>query len=180
MRILSASLAAALLAGCSSLPAQALFGNEVSITQEQLQRSLDRSFPKRYSQLGGLVEMQLSQPRVEVPREGERIRLSFDVDVDGYGPMGRPDGRVVMSSALRFDPQTRGLHLVQPTVDSADLAGFGPLQGNARSVINTAFAAAADEEPVHRFEGSALERLASRRIDTVRVDNGRIVLDMGQ
>ena len=62
--VLLALLLAVLLAGCSSLNAvSGYFGNQISFTQPQIQKRLDRSFPREFDQLGGLVSATLSRPR---------------------------------------------------------------------------------------------------------------------
>lgn len=178
--VLSAVLFSMLLAACSSLPVQALFGDEVSFSQAQLQASLDRSFPKRYERLGGLVELRLTNPRLRLPTNGDRLAMDVDIDVDGLGRMNERDGTLTLSSGLRFDPATRGLHLEAPTIDRLEMAALGGVMGDsARGVLNRWLVDYARDEPIHRFDDSLIERLGARRIQATRIDNGRIVLDLG-
>lgn len=178
--LIAGLLLALTLAACSSLPVQALFGDEVSFTQSQLQASLDRSFPKRYERLGGLVEVRLLHPRLRLPTGGNRLAMDVDIDVDGLGRAGDTDGTLTLTSGLRFDPGTRGLHLDAPTIDRLDMPALGgTLGGSARGLLNEWLADYARDEPVHRFDDSLIERLGARRIQATRIDNGRIVLDLG-
>lgn len=177
---LSTILLTAVLAACSSLPVQALFGDEVSFSQAQLQASLDRTFPKRYERLGGLLEVRLTNPRLRLPAGSQRLAMDVDIDVDGLGRMNERDGTLTLTSGLRFDAATRGLHLDAPTIDRLDMPALGgTLGGSARGLLNDWLADYARDEPVHRFDDSLVERLGARRINATRIDNGRIVLDLG-
>src|SRR3970282_452767 len=72
-------LAALLIAGCSTLNAVgAMLGSQVTFTQPQLQQSLNRNFPKRYEELGGLVTLNLINPPLAMPHGGNRLRLGLD------------------------------------------------------------------------------------------------------
>lgn len=175
-----ATAIAVLLAACGSLPVQALFGNEVSFSQAQLQASLDRSFPKRYERLGGLLEVRLTNPRLRLPAGSQRLAMDVDIDVDGLGRMNERDGTLTLTSGLRFDAATRGLHLDAPTIDRLEMPALGgTLGGSARGLLNDWLADYARAEPIHRFDDSLVERLGARRINATRIDNGRIVLDLG-
>lgn len=179
MRILFASLTALLLAACGSLPVQALLGDQLSFSQSQLQASLDRSFPKRYERLGGLVEVRLTNPRLRLPGGG-RLAMDVDVDVAGLGRINESDGTLTLTSGVRFDPATRGLHLEEPAIEHLDMPALGGvLGGNARGYLNRWLADYARDEPIHRFDASLIERLGARRIAATRIEAGRVVLDLG-
>src|SRR3970040_395221 len=79
-------LAALPSAGCSTLNAVgAMLGSKVTFTQPQLQQSLNRNFPKRYEKLGGLVTLNLMNPRLSIPHGDNRLRLEFDIGFSGLG-----------------------------------------------------------------------------------------------
>lgn len=169
-----------LLSACGSLPMAALLGDSVSFSQAQLQQSLERSFPKRYERLGGLVEVRLLRPRLTIPAGGNRLRLELDLDVDGLGRMEQPDGTVALTSGLRFDPATRGLHLDAPSIERLDMPALGgSLGGSARELVNNWLVDYARDEPVHRFDGNLVERIGARRIDATRIADGRVTLQLG-
>lgn len=179
------SFAATVLAGglvltaCSTVGA--LLGNEVTFTQLQLQQSLNRNFPKHYDKLGGLVSMTLLNPRLSIPQGSNRLRLDFDVGLGALGSdSSRPSGHFALTSALRFDPGTRGLHLQEPTIEQVDVPALGGMMNSsARGLINTWLADYARDEPVYRFDNSLLDRLGSRRVGRTDIENGQVVVHLG-
>lgn len=170
------------LAGCSSLNAiGALLGDQVTFTQPQLQHALDRNFPKEYDKLGGLVSLTLANPRLSIPQGGQRLRLDFDVGLAALGGDSAPtDGHFSLTSALRYDPATRGLHLREPRIERVDVPGLGGvMNATSRQLLNSWLADYAREEPVYRFDNSLLDRLGARRIDTTRIRDGQVVVELG-
>ncbi|MBW3549994.1 MAG: DUF1439 domain-containing protein [Proteobacteria bacterium] len=175
-------LAGSLLAACSTLNAVgALLGNQVSFTQPQLQQSLNRNFPRQYDRLGGLVSLTLMNPRLSIPTGSNRLRLDFDV---GLGALGsdstQPRGRFALTSALRFDPATRGLHLQEPMIEHVDVAALGGVMNTtSRQLLNSWLADYAREEPVYRLDNSLLDRIGARRIGSTEIRNGLVVVNLG-
>lgn len=170
------------LAGCSTLGAvTALLGNQINFTAPQLQQSLNRNFPKHYDKLGGLVSMTLLNPRLSIPQGSNRLRLDFDVGLGALGSdSSRPSGHFALTSALRFDTTTRGLHLQNPTIEQVDVPALGGMMNSsARGLINTWLADYARDEPVYRFDNSLLDRLGSRRIGRTDIENGQVVVHLG-
>lgn len=172
-----------MFAGCSTLGAVAgLLGNEVSLTAPQLQAYLDKRFPRDYDKLGGLVTLTVLHPRLSIPPGSHRLQLDFDV---GFGALGQgsrsPSGHFAVSSGLRFDLQSRGLHLDQPTLESVDVPALGGMMhGTGRELINRWLSDYARDEPVYRFDDSLLQRLGSRRIGSTTIENGRVVVHLDQ
>ncbi|KQZ60147.1 MULTISPECIES: DUF1439 domain-containing protein [unclassified Lysobacter] len=177
-------LAAALLAlaACSTLNAvSAYLGNEVAFTAPQLQQSLSRNFPKRYEKLGGLVAVTLMNPRLSIPDGGERLRLDFDIALAalGAGSSQRPSGRFTLTSALRYDATTQGLHLLDPRIDYVDVPQLGGMMtGASRELLNAWLSDYARQEPVYRFDNSLLDKLGSRRIGSTQIEHGRVVVHL--
>ena len=181
---LTASLAAAVLAlaGCSTLNAvTALLGNQVNFTQPQLQQSLNRNFPKHYDKLGGLVSMTLLNPRLSIPQGSNRLQLDFDLGIGALGSdSSRPSGHFALSSALRYEPTTRGLHLQDPSIEQVNVPSLGGMMNTtARGLLNSWLADYARDEPVYRFDNSLLDRLGSRRIGRTDIENGQVVVHLG-
>lgn len=182
LALIAAITLAVVLAGCSTLNAVgALLGDQVTFTQPQLQQALNRNFPKEYDKLGGLVELTLMNPRLSIPQQGGRLRLDFDV---GLGALGGDssgvDGHFALSSALRFDPSTRGLHLQEPAIEMVDVPGLGGLMNtSSRQLLNAWLQDYAREEPVYRFDNSLLDRLGARRIGSTEIEDGLVVVHLG-
>lgn len=178
---LAACLCALLLAGCGTLnTVSGLFGDRITFTEAQLQRRLDRGFPREFDQLGGLVSATLRQPRLSLAEGDDRLRLDFDIDVGAIGAGQVAHGRFALASRLRYDPATRGLHLDQPEILSIDLPGSGDLmKGGTRGLINAVLAEYAREEPVYRIDGDVLDRLPrGKHIGATLIENGKIVVEL--
>ncbi|MBA2238352.1 MAG: DUF1439 domain-containing protein [Lysobacter sp.] len=175
-------LLAVLAAGCSTLSAVgALLGSQVTFTQPQLQQSLNRNFPKEYERLGGLVKLKLMNPQLSIPHGQTRLRLAFDVGFGGPGSSAiQPGGSFALTSGLRFDPGTRGLHLQNPSIEQVDVPALGgALNTSSRDVLNSWLQDYSREEPVYRLDSSLLDRISGRRISSTQIERGVVVVNLG-
>lgn len=183
MRTVPALLLAAVLAltaACSTV-GTVLFGNEVTFSELQMQQALERRFPREYEHLGGLVAVTLMNPRLSIPSGSGRLRVDFDVGFAGPGGDSRtPDGRFALTSALRYDPATRGLHLAEPSIEHVDIPSLGGVMNDAaRGALNRWLVDYARAEPIYRFDDSLLGRIGSRRIAGTEIEPGRVVVHLG-
>jgi hypothetical protein len=187
LRTLLAALFGIALAACSTLGSQALFGDSVAFTAPELQHQLDRRFPRDYDELGGLLQLRVLNPRVSIPPGDDRLRLDFDIalalpgqgDSDQDGD--RPAGHIAVSSGLRWNTQTRGLHLDAPALESADVPQLGgAMNATGRDLVDRWLQDYARREPVYQFEAGLLQQIASRRIDATTITNGQVVVHLGQ
>lgn len=176
---------AVLLPACTTL--NALIGNQVSFTAPQLQAQLDRRFPRDYDKLGGLVTLRVMHPRISIPQgigpQGSgRLRLDFDLGIGGMGlTTASSTGHFALESGLRFDPQTRGLHLAEPAIVGVDVPALGgALNDTARGALNTWLSDYARQEPVYRLDDNVWERLAGRRIGATTIGEGKVTLHLDQ
>ena len=178
----AAACAALLLAACSSLGAvAAMLGNQLAFTAPQLQAQLDHLFPRDYDKLDGLLTLRIVNPRLSIPANSHRLRLDFDVGVGALGREPSPSGHMAIASGLRFDAGTHGLHLDQPTLESADFPGLGgTMNATGRELVNRWLDDYARNEPVYRLDDSLVERIGARRIDSTTIDNGQVVVHLGQ
>jgi hypothetical protein len=184
-RILLAGLTGGclMLAGCSTLEAvSALLGNQLNFSQGQLQQALNRNFPKHYDKMGGLVSMTLLNPRLSIPQGSSRLRLDFDLGVGALGSdSNNPDGHFALTSALRWNPSTRGLHLLEPALEHVEVPALGGvMNSSARGLLNSWLAQYARDEPVYRFDNSLLDRLGSRRVGRTDIENGQVTVHLDQ
>src|SRR5690606_6509934 len=131
-----------LLAACSSLGALSAWINDrVALSPSQLQRHLDQRYPRSFDKLGGLVAVTLDNPRLSIPPGDHRLRLEFDLGIGALGSRGDTSGRVALTSGLRYDAGTQGLHLDAPELLQFDIPGSGALlEGSARGVFNSLLA----------------------------------------
>lgn len=181
VRSLAAAGGALALAGCSTLDTvAALLGDRLFFTQPQLQQALNRNFPRHYDKLGGLVSMTLLNPRLSIP-QGSRLRLDFDLGIGALGSdSSRPDGHFALTSALRYDPATRGLHLQDPAIEHVEVPSMGgAMNSTARGLLNNWLADYARDEPVYRFDNSLLDRLGARRVGRTEITGGQVVVHLG-
>ncbi|WP_411834230.1 DUF1439 domain-containing protein [Pseudoxanthomonas mexicana] len=157
-----------------------MFGNQLDFTQPQLQRYLDRSFPREFDKLGGLVSATLSRPRLSIPDGERRLRLDFDVRIDALGGSEVARGQFAMASALRYDPATRGLHLQSPEILDIRIPGGGDLlRGGTRGLLNAVLADYAAQEPIYRIDEDLLRRLPmGRRIGSTTIEDGRVLVHL--
>ena len=178
-----ALIASALLAGCGAVNTMsAWLGNKVAFTEPQLQRHLDRNFPREFDKLGGLVSATLSHPRLSIPTGDSRLRLDFDIKVDALGARDVASGRFALASGLRYDPATQGLHLQDPEILSIDVPNAGSLlKGGTRELLNAVLVEYAREEPVYRLDGDLLRKLPpGKRIGSTTIEDGRVVVHLAQ
>ena len=183
LAFLSALSVTLLLGACSTLGAiGALLGNEVTFTAPQLQGYLDRRFPREYEKLGGLVTMSLLNPRLSIPQGSTRLQLDFDIGVGGFGRDSRvPAGHFALQSGLRFDANTRGLHLDNPAITHVDVPALGGTMTNkTRGALNRWLVEYARDEPVYQLDENLLGRMAGRRIGTTSIGNGVVTLHLDQ
>lgn len=179
-------LAAALLLSALLLPAgcttfDVLLGDRVTFTQSELQHALSRNFPKEYDKLGGLVELTLTNPRLWIPEGSGRLRLEFDVGLAALGSDSmQTDGHFILSSDLRYDASTRGLHLEAPRIEQFDVPALGGvMNATSRELLSDWLADYARDEPVYRFDNSLLDRLGARRIDSTEISDGQVLVHLG-
>lgn len=172
-------LATSLLPACSTVDlATAWASGRIGFSQGQLQRFLDRRYPRDFDRLNGLVTVTLSNPRLEIPAAGNRLRLSFDMGVGAFGSRGSHGGHVTLLTGLRYVPGTGALYCDQPTLERFDLPGTGSLLGaGARSVVNALVNDFARREPIYRMDDALLKHLpAGKAIGSVTIEHGEVVV----
>ena len=114
----------------------------------------------------------LDNPRLSIPSGDNRLRLEFDLGIGALGSRGDTSGHVALSSGLRYDARTQGLHLDAPELLQFDIPGSGALlEGSARGIFNSLLAELARNEPVYRLEPDLLSKLpAGKRIGDVGIE----------
>ncbi len=173
--------AIAFLSGCGAVKtATALLSNQVTFTAPQLQAYLDRHYPRQYDQLGGLLELSVSNPQVAIPSNGTRLHLDFDVGIDGLGMRSdKPAGHIAVTSGLRYDAASNALYLEEPELESAELPLIGSrMNATGRELINGWLRDYARSEPVYKLDEDALKALGSRRIAGTLIQDGRVVIKL--
>jgi hypothetical protein len=176
-------LAASLLLVAVAVGAQAapsISGKEISVGASDVQHYLDRSFPQKKDTLGGLIELVLSQPKLTLP-QGNRLDLGMDVALATGGGAPSKLGTVKVSSGLRYDQQTQGFHLDQPTVDDfTPVNNGGRLDANSRSLLNALLTDYARREPIYKIDPTVGALLGALQVQSAEVRGGKLVVTFNQ
>lgn len=178
-------LAAALAAGVTALPfpdrpalaaqVTAPAPGTLALDAAQLQSAAEPAFPRSEKWLGGLATLTLSQPRIAIPGGGDRIQLDLDYQVAlATGDSER--GRFRVASGLRYDPATRGLHLLEPELQSLQADGHaGALDERTRGMLNAMLEDYARKEPIYRLDAETLAQVpGTLGADAVRIRDGQV------
>src|SRR5690606_30577429 len=74
-------------------------GRRISVDSADARAFIQERFPQRHSTLGGLLQLTVSNPGLELP-PGARMHLGLDLAAATAGGASTPVGRVLLSSAL--------------------------------------------------------------------------------
>ena len=176
----AASAAVFLTTACSTVGA--LLGSDaITFSQTQLQERIVKRFPRDYPKLGGLATLTLMNPRLSIPPGERRLRVDFDVAVGALGRASRnPDGSFTLTSSLRYDPATRGLHLFEPRIDNVEAGTLGGrMNDTLRSALNDWLSDWSQKEPIYQFDDSLIGRLGARRVEGTKIQDGQVVVQLG-
>lgn len=183
VRPLLSRLAACTVLLAAAIGAQAapsVSGRQLSVGATDVQQYLDGSFPRTQNALGGLIAMTMSHPQLTLP-QGNRLDLGFDVAMATAGGSPAPLGKVKLSSGLRYDAQTQGFHLQEPTVDDFTPANNGgKLDARTRSLLNAWLADYAQREPIYKIDPSVGALLGALQVQSAQVENGKLVVTFNQ
>lgn len=177
MTSLRAALAAAALVAASIAAAwaQTRPSSELAVSAAQVQGYLQSEFPRDFQALGGLVSMTASNPQLSIPADGNRVQMQFDASNGGDAL-----GRVWLSSGLRYDPQAKALFLEAPSVDRVVPASGQELRERDRQLVSLFLQDYASSEPLYRLDPQLLASFGKVRVESARVANGRIVVQLNQ
>lgn len=176
------------LAACTVLIAAAVgaqaapsvSGRQLSVGASDVQQYLDGSFPRTQDALGGLIAMTMSHPQLALP-QGNRLDLGFDIAMATAGSAPAALGKVKLSSELRYDAQTQGFHLDQPTVDDFTPANNGGrLDSRTRSLLNAWLTDYARREPIYKIDPTVASVLGALQVQSAQVENGKLVVTFNQ
>ena len=183
VRPLLSRLAACTLLIAAAVGAQAapsVSGRQLSVGAGDVQQYLDSSFPRTQDALGGLIAMTMSHPQLALP-QGNRLDLGFDVAMATAGSAPAALGKVKLSSGLRYDAQTQGFHLDQPTVDDFTPANNGGrLDSRTRSLLNAWLTDYARREPIYKIDPTVAGVLGALQVQSAQVENGKLVVTFNQ
>ncbi len=183
LRSLMNRLAASTVLIAAAIGAQAapsISGRELSVGASDVQQYLDGSFPRTQDALGGLIALTMSHPQLSLPA-GERLNLGMDVALATAGGNPAKLGTVKLSSGLRYDAQTQGFHLQQPSVDDFTPANQGGrLDSRTRGLLNAWLSDYAQREPIYKLDPAVAGVLGALQVQSAQVKNGKLVVTFNQ
>lgn len=160
--------------------APSIEGRQLSVDAADVQEYLDSSFPRTQDALGGLVALTMSHPQLSLPA-GERLNLGMDVALATAGGTPATLGKVKLSSGLRYDAQTQGFHLEQPSMDDFVPAQQGArLDSRTRALLNAWLSDYARREPIYRIDPAVAGLLGTLQVQSAQVKDGRLQVTFNQ
>lgn len=175
-----AASAALIAAAVGAQAAPSITGKELSVGAADVQQYLEGSFPRTQGVLGGLANVTMSRPQLTLP-QGSRLDLGLDVAAAFAGGAPTSLGRVKLSSGLRYDAQTQGFHLDQPSVDEfTPVNGGGRLDSKTRGLINAALVEYARREPIYKIDPTVAAVLGALQVQSAQVRDGKLVVTFNQ
>jgi len=153
-------------------------GNALRFNAAQLQTAARSGFPMQHELLEGFASLTLTDPQVRIPVPGERLQLQMDYDVMLANGDRIENGNVVVSSGLRYDPGTRGLHLVDPQLEHVGTGAAGRgLPGGSREALQQLIREYANSRPLYRLTDEDLAQVpGTLSADSLRIDDGHVEL----
>jgi len=142
-----------LLAGCGGLGGP----RTLHVGEAELQARLMRHFPLQ-RRLLGLLDLQLSAPRLRLLPQANRLATAFDFTVGSQLNGRRRSGQIEVEYGLRYDADGAAIRLVQPRILRLD-TGAGD--------------AARLPEPAQELVEAALDGMALYRVPPERLKHLR-------
>jgi len=173
-RLAAATLLVAAAVGAQAAPS--IEGRQLSVGAGDVQQYLESSFPRTQDALGGLIALTMSHPQLTLPA-GERLNLGMDLALATAAKLGT----VKLSSGLRYDAQTQGFHLQQPSMDDFVPAQQGAkLDSRTRSLLNAWLTDYAQREPIYRIDPAVAGLLGTLQVQSAQVKDGRLQVTFNQ
>lgn len=146
----------------------------------QLQAAAEGGFPLRRDLLEGFATLSLDSPKVRIPVPGDRIHLDLDYQMDLVTADAAETGSFTVSSGLRYDPATRGLHLTDPQVQDVQVrSSRAGLDAGTREVINGLMRDYARTRPLYQLTEEDLAQVPGQlTAESLRIEDGHVVLTL--
>lgn len=177
-RLAAATLLVAAAVGAQAAPS--IEGRQLSVGAGDVQQYLEGSFPRTQDALGGLIALTMSHPQLTLPA-GERLNLGMDLALATAGGAPAKLGTVKLSSGLRYDAQSQGFHLQQPSMDDFVPAQQGAkLDSRTRSLLNAWLTDYAQREPIYRIDPAVAGLLGTLQVQSAQVKDGRLQVTFNQ
>ncbi len=147
----------------SSWGAYNIWTNEYTFARQDLQSAIATQFPRKLRYME-IFEVNLSNPRLSLDAQNNRLVTTVDAQIDNQLLLARPvTGTLAISSALKYDAAARAVRLDTPTVDKIDIAGV-PAQyaPQLNALGNSAAEQILKDYPIYTFKPEQLEMNGKR------------------
>lgn len=155
-RVAAVALVALLLAGCAGVP------RSITLSEAELQTQLARRFPMQRSLLDS-IDLQLSDPRLRVDAAAGRLATELVLQASERRSGRSLQGRMALDYGLRFEPSDASIRLVQPRIESLELATDAALAPRRAELVQRLGGALAerllDDLVLYRVPESRLQSL---------------------
>jgi len=122
--IAAAGLLALQLTACSLVPAAAAQPS-YTVSFAQLQRAMERRFPRRYP-VRGVLDVEIDVPQLRLLPDVNRVGARFTIRASGPLLQRPRGGNVDLDFALRYEPSDRTIRAYQIQVDRGQVEGLRP------------------------------------------------------
>lgn len=153
---------------------------EYVLERAELQASIEKHFPREKQYLF-LFDVTLTEPKVELLAEANRLRVELNVGVKVKGLDAKFTGLGAVSGSLRYDPEQGEFFLSEPKVERLKLPGIPEkFTARANEVVGTALREWYERFPVYRLkDGKVKHDLARMTLKGMQVRDGKLVLTLG-
>ncbi|MDX8385112.1 MAG: DUF1439 domain-containing protein [Gallionella sp.] len=163
------SLSALLLSACAGL-----MPDEYVVSPQQLNSQFDKFFPLNSDLANGMFSTSLSAPKIGFVTGKNRVSLAAGISVSSIFSKGM-NGRVALTSGLRYDATERALYLKELRIESVDIDGdTASMASQLLPLFNVMLGEYVRENPIYRFSPDELKLgpLSAEVSDMTVVDNG--------
>lgn len=149
------------------------------LTAIELQEKVDANLPLEKKLL--LSTVRLSDAKVHLP-EGDTGRITVELSVIASTLGGlKKEGRAQVVSGISYMSEKGEFYLKDPEIVSLQIEGVPESQqDHVKMLVERAAKLALKEMPIYRFNDENLkQKLAKATLQAVRVENGKLLLDLG-
>ena len=154
--------------------------NEIAIDAARIRQSLQANFPYSVDALGGLVVVTARDPQLDIPVQGNRLKMQFHAGIASAGD-SVPLGRVHLSGGLRYDRRTRGFHLDAPVIERIvpDQPGL-EIDASGREMLSLLLQDYAQTQPLYQLDPKWLANFGNLQVESARIEGGQVIVAFDQ
>jgi hypothetical protein len=146
------------------------------IPKEKLASALQKKFPIRYEDAGGLVSIVIDSPKLTLVPEQNRVSIKGHYIANAT--LLEIKGDFVFSSKLTFDKEKRAIFLNEARFDSFEPSG-GFFEQKLRTVLNHQVSLFVSENPIYTFKPDELVVLGVKvEVEAIDVVTDGILLKL--